>query len=62
MIVADTPRMMLTDRIMNQMNHLIQPLEIRSRVIPNEVLLQAAARIVANPAEYEMSETMGILV
>jgi hypothetical protein len=62
MMVADTPRMILTDNMMNQMNHLTHPLEIRSSVIPNDVLLHAAARIVANPAEYEMSETMGILV
>jgi hypothetical protein len=62
MIAAETPRTMFTERIINQMIHLIHPVEIRRRVIPNEVLLHAAARMVAKPAEYEIRATIGILV
>jgi hypothetical protein len=62
MMAAETPSTMLTERMMNQMNHLTHPFEMRSRVMPNDVLLQAAARMVAKPAEYEIRATMGILV
>lgn len=62
MMMAETPRMMLTEMMMNQTNHLTQPFEMRSRVIPNEVLLQAAATMVQKPAAYDIIETMYILV
>jgi len=62
MMAAETPSTTLTETMMNQMNHLTQPLAIRRRVMPNEVLLHAAARMVAKPAEYEIKDTIGIFV
>jgi hypothetical protein len=62
MMVAETPRMMFTERMMNQINHFSHPSERRKRVMANEVLLQAAARMAAKPAEYDIRELMGILV
>lgn len=39
MMMAETPRIMLTETMVNQINHFIHPFEMRRRVIPNEVLL-----------------------
>ena len=61
MMAAETPRTMLTEMMMNQMTHRTGPVEMRRRVIPNEVLLHAAARMVAKPAEYEIKATIHIL-
>jgi hypothetical protein len=45
-----TPRMALTVMMMNQMNHLIQPVQSLSMVRPKDVLLQAAERTEKKPA------------
>ena len=44
----------------NHTNHFVQPVEMRRRVMPNDVLLQAVPRIVVKPAAYENSATLGI--
>ena len=61
MIAAETPSIILTEMMINQMTHRTGPVEMRKRVIPNEVLLHAAARMVAKPAEYEIKATIHIL-
>jgi hypothetical protein len=62
MIIAETPSTMFTEMMMNQTTHLTHPSAIRRRVIPNEVLLHAAARMFAKPAEYEIRDIIGMLL
>jgi hypothetical protein len=47
------PRVTLTEMIINHTNFFIQPLEMRSTVTANEVLLHIAARIANDPAKLE---------
>lgn len=47
------PRETLTETMMNHTKRLIQPSEMRSTVIANDVLLHAAARMAAVPARLE---------
>ena len=51
--MALAPMTTLRDMMMNQMTHRIQPLEILSTVMANDVLLQSAARMEKVPATLE---------
>lgn len=51
---APNPRVRLIEMIRTQMRRLIQPSEIRSTVIANEVLLHIAASMEKNPLVLEM--------
>ena len=59
-MVAETPSTRFTEMMMNQTSHLRRPVEMRKRVMENDVLLQMVPRMVAKPAMYESRAWVGI--
>ncbi len=51
--MAAAPMTTVRDMMMNQIVHRIQPFEMRSTVMANEVLLHSAARMEKVPATLE---------
>lgn len=57
--MALAPMMTVNDMMMNQIAHLIQPVDMRRTVMAKEVLLQRAARMEKVPATLETKTSRG---